>query len=244
MLIIVVTMNVTKSDDDDDELMCQFFSRDSCDWHLYLSRFTQKLPALKSKLDQHLYACSYETIAKMLQLQQQTKYGDFINKETNVSQTQPPPSVLLDKWLYETMCQPSSSLVQMIKIFLTNYEQDEIRINSLILSLCEYIRVYFSQSRSTVKSGHFLYSQTGSSCVQLVRICVEQMQVCEMDKFRNLNKLAILIKLVGSLLHTTTNEEPTEASPKSPADDETNQLFVKLMKSLVQVQLRSFTFFC
>jgi len=105
------------------------------------------------------------------------------------------------------------TLNQMVKIFLSTYEQDEIRINGILLSLCEFIRVYFQKNKN------------GKLSIELIGVCVEQMQACEVDKFQNLNKLAILINLIGSLLNGFHSEN----------DVETSHLFVQLMKILVQI---------
>ena len=66
-----------------------------------------------------------------------------------------------------------------------------------MLPLCDFIRVYFERlNLLDEKDSIELYLPS----IELLKICIEQIQLCEIDKFRNLNKLAILVNLISSLL--------------------------------------------
>lgn len=108
-------------------------------------------------------------------------------------------SHLMDKWLSELLHSPSSTLVQMFKQFLLNYESDELRINSYVMPLSDFIRVYFERLQVL---GTHTNLEAILPAIELLEICTEQLQHCEVEKFRNLNKLAILVNLISSLLRT------------------------------------------
>ena len=83
--------------------------------------------------------------------------------------------------------------------------------------------------------------------VELLRIAIEQIQACEIDKFRNLNKLAILVNLISSLLRVSLVRVPSSSSSSASASASGGgghvraamlanmDVFVQLMKSLVQI---------
>lgn len=146
-------------------------------------------------MDQLLYSSSFRTISKILDLHE--------------------TSPTIDKWLFNMIYSQPSSLLKMIKNYLVNYETDETKINSYLLPLCEFIKIYFNSMSESVKV----------PSVELLGICIDQMQACEIEKFRNLNKLAILINLIGSLLRVTCYSEVFN-----------NRIFIQLIKSLVQVR--------
>ncbi len=119
--------------------LMSFFDRHKSDWHLALNRFASILPSNKSKSDQLLFANSFQTIAKMLSLQ--SNYYDNVSKSAlNSNSTQlmlvTAEATLdeinyiksIDKWLFNMIYNPSSTLVLMIKQFLLDYESDELRI--------------------------------------------------------------------------------------------------------------------
>ena len=98
--------------------------------------------------------------------------------------------------------------------------------SSFILPLCDFIRVYFERF-TVLELKHKLDYQLPS--IQLLEICIEQIQLCEIEKFRNLNKLAILVNLISSLLRNdllSCAEHDTASS---------QDLLVQLAKSLVQI---------
>lgn len=114
-----------------------YFNRFKCDWHLALNRFTSILPSNKSRMDQLLYSSSFRTISKMLYLQ--TKLFDNTKINLNCSQENQVSLVnqassneasdsIIDKWLFNMIYSPASSLLTMIKNLLINYETDETRI--------------------------------------------------------------------------------------------------------------------
>ena len=106
---------------------------------------------------------------------------------------------LMDKWLSELLHSSSSTLVQMLKQFLLNYESDELRINSYLMPLSDFIRVYFERLQVLSAPANL---EAALPAIELLEICTEQLQHCEVEKFRNLNKLAILVNLISSLLRT------------------------------------------
>ena len=77
--------------------------------------------------------------------------------------------------------------------------------------------------------------------VELLRIAIEQIQACEIDKFRNLNKLAILVNLISSLLRVSLVRVPSSPSASGGGGHvraamlANMDVFVQLMKSLVQI---------
>ena len=128
-----------------------FFDRDRGDWHLALNRFASTLPSSKSKSDQLLFSSSFQTIARMLELQsklyeENTNFYDSLNYSKqfgrdNANERQlvlasaverrvdeVDSILLIDKWLCSMIYKPSSTLVLMFKQFLLNYETDELRI--------------------------------------------------------------------------------------------------------------------
>lgn len=123
-----------------------FFSRTKSDWHLSLNRFTSILPSTNSKSDQLLYSNSFETIYKMLYLQANNYDQKFDNLKPNnmdqpdkqqlylMSMANSPNENNIDKWLFNMIYCPNSSLLEMIKHFLLTYETDEIRIRYKYLS--------------------------------------------------------------------------------------------------------------
>lgn len=116
-----------------------FFDHHKSDWHLALNRFASILPSKKSKSDQILFANSFQTISKMLSLQ-----SNYYEKESKINQNLNTSQLMLvstnagleeinciksiDKWLFNMIYNPSSTLVLMIKQFLVDYESDELRI--------------------------------------------------------------------------------------------------------------------
>ena len=114
-----------------------FFNRQKSDWPLALNRFASILPSNKSKSDQLLFSNSFQTIAKMLNLQSNYYDSNLIASNTNKQLMLVSPDVALDeinsiisidKWLFNMTYNPSSTLVLMIKQFLIDYETDELRI--------------------------------------------------------------------------------------------------------------------
>jgi hypothetical protein len=131
-----------------------YFNKYKCDWHLALNRFSSIIPSTKSRLDQVLFSNSYRTIAKMLSLQKKLnqKTSCTLNLKNNLgdnkgcnntnqqlmllsdlktvdSNSDNINSLLfVDKWLFNMIYNPSSSLLGMVKSFLGNYETDEIQI--------------------------------------------------------------------------------------------------------------------
>ena len=93
--------------------------------------------------------------------------------------------------------------------------------------LCELIKVYFDRlAESPAKA----IDQIKIPSFELLKICIEQMQTCEVEKFRNLNKLAIVINLIGSLLRVTLNQIEAQTISES-----NYKLYLQLIKSLVQI---------
>lgn len=144
-----------------------------------------------------------------------------------------------------------------------------------MLSLCEFIKTYFDRlcnSKAVNASNMVAFGGSGGGIpssvmnemslieqfkvpsLELLKICIEQMQACEVEKFRNLNKLSILINLIGSLLSVSNRKSSamfsaSNATPSSGATQNScvlltsfssaqnhNKLFVQLIKSLVQVR--------
>lgn len=93
--------------------------------------------------------------------------------------------------------------------------------------LCDLVKVFFDRLANSPAK---LIDLIKIPSFELLKICIEQMQACEVEKFRNLNKLAIVINLIGSLLRVTLNQVD------NPSINETNsKLFFQLIKSLVQI---------
>jgi hypothetical protein len=133
-------------------------------------------------------------------------------------------------------------------------------LSSYLLSLCEFVKLYFERaSVLSLNTGGQLMMPCGLGAnelslidqlkipsTELLRICIDQMQACEVEKFRNLNKLSILINLIGSLLRVKTkncffstdddNRNVVVASSLISANNSHNRLFIQLIKSLVQVK--------
>ena len=238
-----------------------YFNKYKCDWHLALNRFTSILPSLKSKMDQSLYSSSFQTISKMLYFQSKnfdnTSFN--LNKLKDAKQAQNSNNnnnnqvtllsnlsktnnfedldnlnsmLFIDKWSYNMIYSPNSSLLLMMKQFLAHYETDEIRINSYILPLCDFIKTYFDRLSllNEINSIDYLLPP-----IELLKICIEQMQACEIDKFRNLNKLAILINLIGSLLSVGLFNIKEQNSSTQNVNNSNTKLFIQLIKSLVLI---------
>jgi hypothetical protein len=118
--------------------------------------------------------------------------------------------------------------------------------------LCDFIRVYYERlsvpsyecqnGGSIASNGYNLLSQFKLPSLELLRICIEQMQMCEVDKFRNLNKLAILINLIGSLLRVNDLNGLFSATSDSNNASINSRICIQLTKSLVQVKKKSYIF--
>ncbi|CAF0962770.1 unnamed protein product, partial [Brachionus calyciflorus] len=197
-----------------------FFDRLNCDWHLSLNRFASILPSAKSKMDQALFSCSFRSIGKMLHLQ--AKFYDSISIKNF-----DPNFLSIDKWLFNMVYTNSSTLLIMIKQFLVNYESDETRINSNLVPLCELVRIYYDRLATSTS---LLKDQIKMPSYELLKICIDQMQACEIEKFRNLNKLAILINLISSLLRVTISPLENDIIQENNV-----QIYIQLIKSLVQI---------
>ena len=74
--------------------------------------------------------------------------------------------------------------------------------------MVDFVRVYFERDSSLTPN-------------ELLKICGEQIQKCEVDKFRNLNKLALLVNLISSALR--------------PGPSVESRLSIQLAKNLIQV---------
>jgi predicted house-cleaning noncanonical NTP pyrophosphatase (MazG superfamily) len=100
------------------------------------------------------------------------------------------------------------------------------------LPLCDFIQVYFERlSLLDEKESIELYLPS----IELLKICIEQIQLCEIDKFRNLNKLAILVNLISSLLRIKFINSSDENILQIKENLASKKLLLQLVKSLVQV---------
>ncbi len=100
------------------------------------------------------------------------------------------------------------------------------------MPLCDFIRVYFERlSLLDEKESIELYLPS----IELLKICIEQIQLCEIDKFRNLNKLAILVNLISSLLRIKFINSSDENILQIKENLASKKLLLQLVKSLVQV---------
>jgi hypothetical protein len=250
-----------------------YFDRLKCDWHISLNRFVGLMPSSKSKSDQSLFSNSFLTIAKMLRLQtaciQRSKQlaSSLISSSlstTNFSENnelvllsditvnQDLTTLLsINKWLTNFVYNASSTLLLMIKQFLDDYESDELRINSHMHALCEFIDAYYeslSNDEDLLLSQWPIESRLPS--LELLQICVQQIQSGgEADKnFRNLHKLTILVNLISGTLRAGVNSsincgaDQIYASQQSQHStllaefhSKNTKLFMQLIKSLVQV---------
>lgn len=103
-----------------------------------------------------------------------------------------------------------------------------------MLPLCDFIRVYFERlNLLDEKDSIELYLPS----IELLKICIEQIQLCEIDKFRNLNKLAILVNLISSLLRIKFINSSDENILQIKENLASKKLLLQLVKSLVQVIL-------
>jgi len=167
-----------------------FFHSTTSNWHTALDRFASILPSTKSKCDQELFSTSFQTISKILSYQTKVDKSALSTQAVTVHSN----ASSVDKWLANMVYESSSTLVNMFRHFLLSYESDELRVNSYVLALCDFVRVYFERAQTRPVS-----EERGPAMV-LLEICVEQIQKCEVEKFRNLNKLAILVDLITSLM--------------------------------------------
>jgi hypothetical protein len=139
--------------------------------------------------------------------------------------------LFVDNWAFNTIYNASSSLIQMIKHLLVNYESDETRFNFYLSPLCEFVKVYFERLAKLQYSNSvdFLLPP-----IELLKICIEQVQACEIEKFRNLNKLSILMNLISSLLrvgiYSNVHNEALTSSMNS-----NSSLYIQLAKNLIQI---------
>lgn len=100
------------------------------------------------------------------------------------------------------------------------------------MPLCDFIQVYFERlSLLDEKESIELYLPS----IELLKICIEQIQLCEIDKFRNLNKLAILVNLISSLLRIKFINSSDENILQIKENLASKKLLLQLVKSLVQV---------
>lgn len=100
------------------------------------------------------------------------------------------------------------------------------------MPLCDFIRVYFERlNKIDEKDSIELYLPS----TELLQICIEQIQLCEIDKFRNLNKLAILVNLISSLLRIKFINSNDKSITKIKENLTSKSLLIQLAKSLVQV---------
>lgn len=224
-------LDATLSDLHDSEFYNQrtvkfFFNSSISNWHIALNRFASIMPSIKSKSDQLLFSNSFQTIAKMIRSEaffsEKNEFTDDNKPETNIVSSS---SESFAVWLSNMVHSPSSSLVQMFKQFLLNYESDELRINSYILPLGDFIRVYFERSDAWTPKLNGCFPST-----ELLEVCIEQIQLCEIEKFRNLNKLAILVNLMSSLLRGNL-----PSGYDTETDQKNKSMFIQLARSLVQI---------
>jgi hypothetical protein len=145
--------------------------------------------------------------------------------------------LFLEKWLFGLIYNTSSAFVSFIKHLFNSYESDETNSTTYLLPLCDFIKIYYDRLNK-IQNHQVFYDQLKSPSYELLKLCIEQIQACEIDKFRNLNKLAILVNLIGSLLRCTQSQESLFNQ------DDTNKsfafspkTFIQLTKSLVQVFL-------
>ncbi len=179
-----------------DRNLSAFFNSATSNWHTALDRFASILPSTKSKCDQILFSTSFQTISKMLSYQTRIDLSSAYKEDSkNSLNLVDSNTTSVDKWLANMVYEASNTLVHMFRHFLLSYESDELRINSFILPLCDFIRVYFERNEETKLAGGGRGPATA-----LLEICIEQIQMCEVEKFRNLNKLAILVNLISSLM--------------------------------------------
>lgn len=102
--------------------------------------------------------------------------------------------------------------------------------------MCDFIRVYFERlNLLDEKDSIELYLPS----IELLKICIEQIQLCETDKFRNLNKLAILINLISSLLRIKFINSSDENILQIKENLASKKLLLQLVKSLIQVKIYS-----
>lgn len=108
------------------------------------------------------------------------------------------------------------------------------------MPLCDFIKTYhkrlitiFNQNSSIISNHLNYFDQIKVPSLELLKICIEQIQACEIDKFRNLNKLAILINVIGSLLRITSCINDSDKSSCFTVNN--SKLTIQLTKNLVQV---------
>lgn len=101
-----------------------------------------------------------------------------------------------------------------------------LNLSTYLLPLCDFIRVYFERANKLdEKDSIELYLPS----IELLQICIEQIKICEIDKFRNLNKLTILVNLISSLLRIKFIDSSEDYLMNK-------DLIIQLAKSLVQVK--------
>lgn len=104
------------------------------------------------------------------------------------------------------------------------------------MPLCEFLKVYYDRlSKLSIKNS-MDYSVPS---MELLKICIEQLQACEIDKFRNLNKLAVIMNMIGSLVRVPNMaillKDQDQSNSGINAAQNNRKLFIQLIRSLVQV---------
>lgn len=88
--------------------------------------------------------------------------------------------------------------------------------------------------------GSLLNEQLNFPTTDFIRLCIEQIHTCDVENYRNLNKLAILITLITSLLRVNNNigsytQNENSNIPNGCTKMSHNRIYLKLIRSLLQV---------
>lgn len=117
--------------------------------------------------------------------------------------------------------------------------------------MCEFVQAYFesissSYTDSRIRASSFIkdqlsYHQFNFTSTELLKLCIEQIHTCDVENYRNLNKLSILMTLLTALLRVNTiknqyAQNENSSTPTGNGKDSHIRLYLKLIKNVVQVK--------
>ncbi len=123
----------------------------------------------------------------------------------------------IDDWLIKMINDTESSFLIVFKRLCESFDNDELNISSHLNCLCKFLKSLYS------KRGNERFKVNKIFPSELISYCMRHVRNSETIKFRNLNKLAILLEIFSSVLSTTQINDI--------------KLQIQIVKSLVQVNI-------
>lgn len=119
--------------------LAYYMSHQKCDWHLAINRFVNITPSTRSRLDHVVFASVFRILARLLAIQTKllniskscintnqelTILNDLLNKSAHIERNDEQNQISIGFWLLNMLYSPSSSLLNMMKSFFSNFENN------------------------------------------------------------------------------------------------------------------------